>query len=242
MTNPTPPGQVPEALDDLYLKLHGLSKRLEGAGRIDEGDAPEAYPTILDAMILVRRLQCEAESSGTDHVQNPAEIEHVAGDVVKDGAEVNTSTQQPAPATQQAGEVEGWLTWFRTPSGGREPNYSHGAKKPTHGAELDAILTKYPVFAAPQHSPTAQQAPAEVRRSDLVPGVMHCAKCKFQLNRVTLCVSDGNAYAGDNKTEPCPNGCGPLWPVTWEQEARNCWKTLEEMHERLQAAQQGATP
>ena len=87
-------------------------------------------------------------------------------------------------------------------------------------------------------TPTAQAAPAgaDVRRSDLVPGVMHCAKCKFQLNRVTLCVSDGNAYAGDNKTEPCPNGCGPLWPVTWEQEARNCWKTLEEMHERLQAA------
>ena len=82
----------------------------------------------------------------------------------------------------------------------------------------------------------AAPAGADVRRSDLVPGVMHCAKCKFQLNRVTLCVSDGNAYAGDNKTEPCPNGCGPLWPVTWEQEARNCWKTLEEMHERLQAA------
>lgn len=82
------------------------------------------------------------------------------------------------------------------------------------------------------------QAPAgaDVRRSDLVPGVMHCAKCKFQLNRVTLCVSDGNAYAGNNETEPCPNGCGPLWPVTWEQEARNCWKALEEMHERLHPA------
>ena len=95
-----------------------------------------------------------------------------------------------------------------------------------------------PMGTVPKPTPTAQAAPAgaNVRRSDLVPGVMHCAKCKFQLNRVTLCVSDGNAYAGDNKTEPCPNGCGPLWPVTWEQEARNCWKTLEEMHERLQAA------
>lgn len=84
-----------------------------------------------------------------------------------------------------------------------------------------------------QPTPTPQSAR---QRSDLVPGVMHCAKCKFQLNRVTLCVSDGNAYAGDNKTEPCPNGCGPLWPVTWEQEAKNCWKALEEMHERLMAA------
>lgn len=60
-----------------------------------------------------------------------------------------------------------------------------------------------------------------------VPGVMHCIRCKFQLNRITLNVADGNAYAGDNKTEPCPNGCGPLWPMTWEQEARDCWKLLE---------------
>ena len=86
---------------------------------------------------------------------------------------------------------------------------------------------------SPKPTPTPQSAR---QRSDLVPGVMYCAKCKFQLNRVTLCVSDGNAYAGNNKTEPCPNGCGPLWPVTWEQEAKNCWKALEEMHERLMAA------
>ena len=39
----------------------------------------------------------------TTHVQNPAEIEHVAGDVSKNGAEVNTP-QQPAPATQKLKE------------------------------------------------------------------------------------------------------------------------------------------
>lgn len=94
---------------------------------------------------------------------------------------------------------------------------------------IDAALASH------GQAPATQQA-VEVRRAELVPGVMHCAKCKFQLNRVTLCVSDGNAYAGNNKTEPCPNGCGPLWPVTWEQEAKNCWKALEEMHERLMAA------
>ena len=93
----------------------------------------------------------------------------------------------------------------------------------------------YALRASHGQAPATQQA-GEVRRAELVPGVMHCAKCKFQLNRVTLCVSDGNAYAGNNKTEPCPNGCGPLWPVTWEQEAKNCWKALEEMHERLMAA------
>ncbi len=44
----------------------------------------------------------EATYDRAAHVQNPAEIEHVAGDVSKNRAEVNTS-QQPAPATQQAG-------------------------------------------------------------------------------------------------------------------------------------------
>ena len=39
----------------------------------------------------------------TTHVQNPAEIEHVAGDVSKNGAEVNTP-QQPAPAAQKLKE------------------------------------------------------------------------------------------------------------------------------------------
>lgn len=82
-----------------------------------------------------------------------------------------------------------------------------------------------------------QMAELHKPRQDLVPGVMHCAKCKFQLTRTTLCVADGNAYAGNNDTEPCPNGCGPLWPVTWEQEARSCWKGLERMHDRVVAAE-----
>lgn len=57
-----------------------------------------------------------------------------------------------------AGEPEGWITWFRTPNGSREPIYSHGPKKPSHGAELDALLRKYPLFTTPQ--PTQAQAGA----------------------------------------------------------------------------------
>ena len=113
----------------------------------------------------------------------------------------------------------------------------HAAKQ-INAAQFGLLAASIPgsaLRASHGQAPATQQA-GEVRRAELVPGVMHCAKCKFQLNRVTLCVSDGNAYAGNNKTEPCPNGCGPLWPVTWEQEAKNCWKALEEMHERLMAA------
>lgn len=59
----------------------------------------------------------------------------------------------------------------------------------------------------------------ELEKSLLVPGVMECAKCHFYLVRTNLYVNDGTYGPGDNKTEPCPNGCGPLWPVTWKQQA-----------------------
>lgn len=42
-----------EATEDLYQRLHSLSKSLESSGRLDEHDNPDAYATILDAMNLV---------------------------------------------------------------------------------------------------------------------------------------------------------------------------------------------
>lgn len=67
-------------------------------------------------------------------------------------------------------------------------------------------------------------------RSDLVPGIVRCAKCQFQLVRSNLNMHDGTVTAGDSKTEPCPNGCGPLWPVTWETWAREGWAEAERLH------------
>ena len=52
------------------------------------------------------------------HAQKPAEIEHVAGDVSKNGVELNMSTQQPAPAgatfqqPTQAVQPAGWEPEF----------------------------------------------------------------------------------------------------------------------------------
>ena len=61
---------------------------------------------------------------------------------------------------------------------------------------------------------------ADLRSKLLVPGTLECAKCKFHLVRANLYVQSGTIGPGDSKTEPCPNGCGPLWPVTWEQQAK----------------------
>jgi hypothetical protein len=61
----------------------------------------------------------------------------------------------------------------------------------------------------------------------LVPGVLRCAKCSFQLAKTNLYMASGTTGPGDNKTEPCPNGCGPLWPVTWEQWSREIGVQLD---------------
>lgn len=70
---------------------------------------------------------------------------------------------------------------------------------------------------------------------NLVPGVMRCAKCEFQLVRTNLYVNSGTFGPGDSKTEPCPNGCGPLWPVTWRQWAEEAQKTAERFFDEAKA-------
>lgn len=65
----------------------------------------------------------------------------------------------------------------------------------------------------------AVAALAKAREASFVPGMMRCAKCAFVLTRVNLHVNHGTTSAGDNATEPCPNGCGPLWPMTWQDYA-----------------------
>lgn len=76
---------------------------------------------------------------------------------------------------------------------------------------------------------------AAARAKLVVPGSMKCAKCAFVLTRVNLYVQNGAMGPGNNDTEPCPNGCGPLWPETWEQAARDAWKSAEKAFDDLAA-------
>lgn len=77
----------------------------------------------------------------------------------------------------------------------------------------------------------------DVPHRDLVPGVMRCAKCAFQLHRTNLYLGSGTTGPGDSKTEPCPNGCGPLWPVTWQTWATEGWQQAERYFEELRQLQ-----
>ncbi|WP_261372836.1 DUF551 domain-containing protein [Yersinia mollaretii] len=84
---------------------------------------------------------------------------------------------------------------------------------------------------------TARKRITELENAALVPGVLHCAKCNFQLSKTNLYMKSGTTGPGDNKTEPCPNGCGPLWPVTWRLWAFDASATADKYFDELKAAE-----
>lgn len=102
-----------------------------------------------------------------------------------------------------------------------------------HTGQNDEVIPVVP--AADLEAAIAAKVRAEAAL--LCPGQMRCAKCKFELTRRTMYVQSGTIGAGTSETEPCPNGCGPLWPVTWEQEARSCYASLDRLFDEKQKAE-----
>lgn len=76
----------------------------------------------------------------------------------------------------------------------------------------------------------------KLESSIMAPGIMRCAKCSFVLTKNIINMSAGTITAGDSKSEPCPNGCGPLWPVTWKEQALQARDDSEKWFEELQDA------
>jgi hypothetical protein len=73
-------------------------------------------------------------------------------------------------------------------------------------------------------------APGATERADIVPGLMRCGKCDFRLMRQTIYMESGIIGAGTSETEPCSNGCGPLWPITWEEQAYDLAAQLDALY------------
>ncbi|RTP98371.1 ead/Ea22-like family protein [Enterobacter sp. WCHEn045836] len=89
---------------------------------------------------------------------------------------------------------------------------------------------------AEKGSDLLQRRNAELSSAVIAPGVMRCAGCGFVLTKNNISMSAGTITAGDSKTEPCPNGCGPLWPVTWKELAVQFREDSEQWLEELQSA------
>jgi len=77
---------------------------------------------------------------------------------------------------------------------------------------------------------------AELSSAVIAPGIMRCAGCGFVLTKNSINMAAGTITAGNSKTEPCPNGCGPLWPVTWKEQAIEMRDSSEQWFEELQEA------
>lgn len=209
-------GQVPEALRPIARYKIGYATDSWGtrsstpSGIPDHAGAWVRYEDHLAALV-------EAQQPAT-HVQNPAEIAHVAGDVSKNGAESNMA-QRPAPSAAAA-LPEGWVPLVITHEGQYPEEVAYGPQILMD--RLGKWLRKYfdhvvASKAQPTPTPQADSQPAPI---DMV---LHCPKCGLQhidapekIDRRFAAIDPPAAWAMEPwKNEPhrshlC-HGCGHIW-------------------------------
>ncbi|EFH4989750.1 ead/Ea22-like family protein [Escherichia coli] len=103
-------------------------------------------------------------------------------------------------------------------------------------AEFIAAANPATVLALLASLEAAEKRIAEQQSAIIAPGIMRCAGCGFVLTKNSINMAAGTITAGDSKTEPCPNGCGPLWPVTWKEQALQMRDDSEQWFIELQQA------
>ena len=104
--------------------------------------------------------------------------------------------------------------------------------------EAVAIAMRDDMRDAREKLEAAEKRIAELQSSVIAPGIMRCAGCGFVLTKNNINMAAGTITAGDSNTEPCPNGCGPLWPVTWKEQALQMRDDSEQWFEELQQSRQ----
>ncbi|MEC5643578.1 ead/Ea22-like family protein [Citrobacter koseri] len=111
------------------------------------------------------------------------------------------------------------------------------AAEKTSAARLEAIDRTHKMFQRERdRADAAEKRIAEQQSAIIAPGIMRCAGCGFVLTKNNINMTAGTITAGDSKTEPCPNGCGPLWPVTWKEQALQMRDDSEQWFLELQDA------
>ncbi len=103
-------------------------------------------------------------------------------------------------------------------------------------AEFISAANPATVLALLDELEAAEKRIAEQQSAIIAPGIMRCAGCGFVLTKNSINMVAGTITAGDSKTEPCPNGCGPLWPVTWKEQAIQMRDDSEQWFLELQQA------
>lgn len=118
-------------------------------------------------------------------------------------------------------------TYYIHPAAFGSTNPGYGHVPVVHADDFEKIRAKLEA---------AEKRIVELSSAVIAPGIMRCAGCGFVLTKNSINMVAGTITAGDSKTEPCPNGCGPLWPVTWKEQAIEMRDSSEQWFEELQEA------
>ncbi|HHG9817440.1 TPA: hypothetical protein ACPY3N_003365 [Escherichia coli] len=69
---------------------------------------------------------------------------------------------------------------------------------------------------------------AELESSGVAPGILRCTECSFVQTKNIISVTADTISTVESESEPCPNGCGQLQPVTWKALAIQLMSTTKQ--------------
>ena len=88
-------------------------------------------------------------------------------------------------------------------------------------------------------SPASELADVEdinrLRALVYVPGAWQCPKCKLRIVRTIMSAATGEMHANE-ETEPCPNGCGPLWRISERDDRKEAQRSFIDQCDELTKA------
>ncbi len=74
----------------------------------------------------------------------------------------------------------------------------------------------------------------ELERCKYVPGQLRCKKCGCSVVSRILSMKSGTVGI-DSKPKDCPNGCGPMWKISWPDHFKDYAKGMDKILDKERA-------
>lgn len=179
--------------EDLYWRLHSLSRMLESSGRIDAMEYRDAYPTILDAMNAVRAAEASSDGSRADKLAKAraARLAELEGE--RD-AYLREDSEQPAEPVAlnlmavyaQACNLADWAN-------------AHGTIIGNERALYEAAAKLRDMIGAATHAATPSPQPLTLSEEQIEIACDSVSKA-FQLGQTYWQQADGESYKQNKKS------------------------------------------
>ena len=159
------------------------------------------------AIAAVAKIEMDREGYPLSRTQ-----EEIYTDAAETVDAVLAALTQPEPTAQQGGDADVMIGQFIA-------QYDEGAA----GCLMDA-----------DDAHALAREFKRMRGLIYCPGVLRCAKCDFRLIKTTL---TPNGASVNEEPDTCPNCNVPMWRVTWQDEAKDAYKTAESQMDRALEAE-----